>query len=61
MSDTQTKTTAKSSWKEREIGALWKKQGPKQTYLSGTIEMEDNFGAKVKVPVVIYTNKYKAI
>ena len=59
MSEQQEQTTKpKSSWKEREMGALWKRQGNSQTYLSGTIET-DNFGTKEKVNVVIYSNKYK--
>ena len=58
QTQTQTQTAKKSSWKEREMGALWKRKGNSQTYLSGTIEI-DNFGAKEKVNVVIYSNKYK--
>jgi uncharacterized protein (DUF736 family) len=57
MSENQDK---KSNWKDREMGALWKKKGNSQTYLSGTIEIpSDEYGGKEKVNVVIYSNKYK--
>jgi len=60
MSDQQNteQTKSKSNWKEREMGALWKKQGKDQTYLSGRLEV-DEFGTKKTIDVVIYSNKYK--
>ena len=45
-----------SDWKEREIGALWKREGKNsnQKYLSGKMKIKGEV-----VEVVIFTNKYK--
>jgi uncharacterized protein (DUF736 family) len=50
MSDTINKT----DWKEREIGAFWKRESPSQKFLSGKIEVEGK-----KLEVILFTNKYK--
>jgi uncharacterized protein (DUF736 family) len=41
-----------------EIGALWKKTGKSQKFLSGTINLKA-LGYDKDVPVVVFTNKYK--
>lgn len=41
-----------------EIGALWKKQGKSQKFLSGTINLKA-IGYDKDVPVIIFTNKFK--
>lgn len=51
MSDTQ-KT---SEWSEREIGALWKREGRNQKYLTGKMKNAD--GSEQQV--VIFSNKNK--
>jgi uncharacterized protein (DUF736 family) len=51
MSDTQ-KT---SEWSEREIGALWKREGRNQKYLTGKMKNADG----TEQQVVIFSNKNK--
>jgi len=48
-----------NDWSKREIGALWKKDGPTQKYLSGYLTI-DEFGTKTKVNVVVFSNKNKS-
>ena len=33
--------TTNNDWSEREIGALWKRSGSNQKYLSGKLKMAD--------------------
>jgi|TARA_R110000744_G_scaffold91125_5_gene176943 uncharacterized protein (DUF736 family) len=47
-------TTNKSEWKEREIGAFWKRESPNQKFLSGKIEIEGK-----KLEVVLFSNRFK--
>lgn len=47
---------AESKWKSRELGALWKRQGRNQNYLTGKIKIGE-FGVEKEVKVVIFTNK----
>ena len=44
-----------TDWSEREIGALWKRSGSNQKYLSGKLKMDDGSTQEI----VIFTNKYK--
>ena len=54
MSDnTETKKT--NEWAEREIGALWKREGSNQKYLSGKLKVDGK-----EVGVVVFTNRNKA-
>ena len=46
-----------SEWKNRERGALWKKQGKNQNYLTGVIKSLDDMGQEVKNKVIVFTNK----
>ena len=58
--NTNTGTSQKNNdWSKREIGALWKKDGPTQKYLSGYLTI-DEFGTKTKVNVVVFGNKNKS-
>ena len=43
-----------SDWKEREIGALWRRESSNQKYLSGKVKVGDE-----ELGVVIFTNRYK--
>lgn len=54
MSTTQTKQKSDQT----ELGALWKKQGQSQKFLSGELDLSV-IGINKKVPVVIFTNKFK--
>ena len=44
-----------TDWSEREIGALWKRSGSNQKYLSGKVKMADGSTQEI----VIFTNRYK--
>jgi hypothetical protein len=48
-----------NEWSKREIGALWKKDGPTQKYLSGYLTI-DELGTQQKVNVVVFSNKNKS-
>lgn len=48
-----------NDWSKREIGALWKKDGPTQKYLSGYLTI-DELGTQTKVNVVVFSNKNKS-
>jgi|TARA_R110000751_G_scaffold34399_1_gene85240 hypothetical protein len=48
-----------SEWKNRERGALWKKQGKSQNYLTGIIKSLDDMGQEVKNKVIVFANKNK--
>jgi uncharacterized protein (DUF736 family) len=48
-----------NDWSKREIGALWKKDGPSQKYLSGYLTI-DELGTQTKVNVVVFSNKNKS-
>ncbi len=61
MSDTKTNTNKDKSqqWKEREIGALWKKKNDSgSSYCTGYLTI-DEFGVKTKKRVIMFSNKNK--
>jgi len=43
-----------SDWKEREVGALWRRESSNQKYLSGKVKINGE-----EHGVVIFTNRYK--
>ena len=53
-------TDKQSEWKNREIGALWKKTASngKSSYCTGYI-VSDELGSKVKQRVIMFANKTK--
>jgi len=60
MSDNNTdKTASQSDWKKRELGALWRRDGKNQKYLSGILKFGE-FGTEQEIRVVVFTNKGKA-
>jgi hypothetical protein len=60
MSDNNdTVTSQQSDWKKRELGALWRREGKSQKYLSGILKFGE-FGTEKEVRVVVFTNKGKA-
>ena len=44
-----------NDWQKRDIGALWKREGKNQKYLSGYFK--DELGEQVEI--VIFANKFK--
>ena len=52
------KSNVSSDWKKREIGALWRREGKNQKYLSGKVTLGE-FGEEQTIQVVIYSNKFK--
>tara|TARA_R100000008_G_scaffold45674_1_gene26825 strand:- start:1434 stop:1730 length:297 start_codon:yes stop_codon:yes gene_type:complete len=58
--DTQnTSSSGNSDWKERELGALWRREGRSQNFLSGMIRLNEG-GTEREIKVVVFTNKGKA-
>jgi len=49
--------TKESEWKKRERGALWKKEGKSQNYLTGVIKSLDDMGQEVKSKVIVFANE----
>ena len=60
--NTQNAPAPVTDWKQRELGALWRREGKNQNFLSGMIRVGDPLGAdSVKeIKVVVFTNKGKA-
>lgn len=56
--NTNNNTTKNSDWSKREIGALWKKDGANQKFLSGYVKV-DELGINTEVKVVVFANKNK--
>ena len=54
MSDKATKLKSDQT----ELGALWKKEGQAQKFLSGNLDLTA-IGINKQIPVVIFTNKFK--
>ena len=57
MSDTN--NTSDNEWRERELGALWRRSGKTQKYLSGYIKLGDELEER-EVKLIVFTNKYKS-
>ena len=51
-----TNTTQKNEWREREVGALWMKQGTTQDFMSGHCSVDNQ-----KVELVVFKNKNKQV
>jgi hypothetical protein len=50
--------TKENVWKQREIGALWKKEGKNQNYFSGKLKLKD-FDTESDLNIVGFSNKKK--
>ena len=48
-----------NEWSKRELGALWKRSGKSQNYLSGFVKIGE-FGVEKEVRLVIFTNKNRS-
>ena len=57
--ENQTQEKQQSEWRNRELGALWVRQGKGQKYLTGHLEIETMPGVNEKVKVVVFSNKGK--
>tara|TARA_Y100001951_G_C11277569_1_gene262987 strand:+ start:251 stop:538 length:288 start_codon:yes stop_codon:yes gene_type:complete len=51
---TNNTTTKNNEWREREVGALWMKQGATQDFMSGHCSVNDE-----KIELVVFKNKNK--
>ena len=51
-------SSQQSDWKQRELGALWKKNGRTQNYFSGRINLS-TFNGEDFVNIVGFSNKLK--
>jgi len=47
-----------SDWKKREIGALWRREGKNQNFLSGKVTI-GKIGEEQEIQVVVFKNNYK--
>lgn len=59
MSEDKNNSASQSDWKKRELGALWRREGKVQKYLSGVLKFGE-FGTEQEIRVVVFTNKGKA-
>jgi len=48
----------KTDWSKRDVGALWRREGQNQKYLSGYIKIGDA-GSEQEIKVVVFSNKNK--
>ena len=53
------KETNDSEWRQREMGALWKKTGRNQKFLSGQIKLKTSDGSEELVRILVFDNKNK--
>ena len=51
---TNNTNTKNNEWREREVGALWMKQGTTQDFMSGHCSVNDE-----KIELVVFKNKNK--
>lgn len=56
MNNTNNEKT--NDWSKRDIGALWKREGQSQKYLSGYVKI-DELGIETEVKIVVFSNKNK--
>ena len=50
---------ANSEWRNREMGALWKKEGKAQKFYSGMVKIDKGTDNEREVPIVVFLNKLK--
>ena len=50
--------TKNNDWSKRDIGALWKREGQNQKYLSGYVKV-DELGLERELKIVVFSNKNK--
>ena len=59
MSTENNNQTNDSEWRRREMGALWKKTGTNQKFLSGQIKLKTSDGSEELVRILVFDNKNK--
>mgnify|MGYP003139973705 CR=1 FL=1 len=57
--ETEKSKESTNEWRQREMGALWRREGKSQNYLSGYVKIGE-FGTEKEVRVVVFTNKGKS-
>jgi hypothetical protein len=58
--DTHSSNKEASEWSNREMGALWKKDGRSQKFYSGFLKLKNNAGEiSEEVSIIIFANKHK--
>ena len=58
MNDNTKEST--NTWEDREIGAMWKRDGVNQKYLVGRLKLEKIPPGSEELNVVVFSNKNKA-
>ncbi len=58
MTEENKNNSSQSDWKKREIGALWRRNGKNQKFLSGKITIGE-FGEEKEIQIVIFSNRFK--
>ena len=58
MSNNTNNASDNNDWKDREVGALWRRNGKSQKYLSGFIKTGDELDPQ-ELRVMIFSNRYK--
>jgi hypothetical protein len=58
MQNNNNNTNSNNEWSKRDMGALWKREGKSQKYLSGYVKF-DEFGVEREVKIVVFSNKSK--
>lgn len=53
-----TNNNEKTDWAKRDVGALWKREGQNQKYLSGYVKV-DELGIERELKIVVFSNKNK--
>jgi len=53
-----TNNKTQNEWSKRDIGALWKREGQSQKYLSGYVKV-DELGIEKELKIVVFSNKNK--
>jgi|TARA_R110000823_G_scaffold23696_9_gene70469 hypothetical protein len=59
QTETETEKKSDNDWSKREMGALWRREGKSQNYLSGYVKFGE-FGTEKEVRVIVFTNKGKS-
>lgn len=59
MSNNTNTNNDNNDWKDREVGALWRRSGKSQKYLSGFIKTGDELNPQ-ELRVMIFSNRYKS-
>ena len=58
-SKSQSATDKSQEWRNREVGAFWKKKNDKGSYCTGYLVI-DELGQKIKKRVIMFANKNKS-